>query len=159
MKFRIYRKSRNGGAIRRLPEDGRPALMMAGRKLENGKEVKDMMWEESIDRVLDLITRTAASLADMAECEELLHNMDAQSSLIQSVLDAETETAEFIESFGLHEINVDAVKHCKTRFIEINQQILMHIQKIQSHGYNLGSICSTVQLEIMTLSKELSLLG
>lgn len=158
MKFRIYRKSRNGGVLRRLPEDGRPALMMAGRKLENGKEVKDMMWEESISRVLDLITRTAASLADMAECEELLHNMDAQSGLIQSVLDAETETAEFVESFGLHEINVDAVKHCKTRFIEINQQILMHIQKIQSYGYNLGTICSTVQLEILTLSKEIAML-
>lgn len=116
------------------------------------------MWEESISRVLDLITRTAAALADMAECEELLHNMDAQSSLIQSVLDAETETAEFIESFGLHEINVDAVKHCKTRFIEINQQILMHIQKIQLYGYNLGTIYATVQLEILTLSKEIAML-
>lgn len=127
--------------------------------LENRKEVKGMMWEESINRVLDLITRTAAALADMAECEELLNNIDVQSSLIQSVLDAETETAEFIESFGLHEINAEAVRNCKTRFIEINQQILMHIQKIQSYGYNLGSIYTTVQLEIMTLSKELSLLG
>ena len=58
-----------------------------------------MMWEESINRVLDLITRTAATLADMAECEELLNNIDVQSSLIQSVLDAETETAEFIETY------------------------------------------------------------
>lgn len=118
-----------------------------------------MMWEKSINRVLDLITRTAAALADMAECEELLNNVDVQRSLIQSVLDAETETAEFIESFGLHEINVDAVRNCKTRFIEINQQILMHIQKIQSYGYNLGSIYTTVQLEIATLYKELSLLS
>lgn len=117
------------------------------------------MWEESISRVLDLIARTAAALADMAACEELLHNMDAQSRLIQSILDAEAETAEFIESFGLHEINVDAVRHCKTRFIEINQQILMHIQKIQSYGYNLGSIYGTVQLEIATLYKELTLLS
>ena len=76
-----------------------------------------------------------------------------------SVLDAETETAEFIESFGLHEINAEAVRHCKTRFIEINQQILVHIQKIQSYGYNLGPIYGTVQLEIATLYKELSLLS
>lgn len=118
-----------------------------------------MSWEESISHVLKLITKTAAALVDTAKCEELLHNVDMQIELIQSVLDAETETAELIDSFGLHEINVDAVKHCKTRFIEINQQILMHIQKIQLYGYNLGTIYSAVQLEIATLYKELSLLS
>lgn len=118
-----------------------------------------MSWEESVNHVLKLITKTAAALADMARCEELLHNIDMQVELIQGVLDAETETAELIDSFGLNEINVDAVKHCKTRFIEINQQILIHIQKIQSYGYNLGTIYNAVQLEILTLSKELSLLS
>jgi len=118
-----------------------------------------MSWKESISHVLKLITKTAAALADTAKCEEILHNVDMQIELIQSVLDAETETAELIDSFGLNEINVDAVKHCKTRFIEINQQILMHIQKIQLNGYNLGTIYTAVQLEILTLSKELSLLS
>lgn len=118
-----------------------------------------MNWEESISHVLKLITKTAAALADMAECKELLHNIDMQVELIQSILTAETETAELIDNFGCHEINVDAVKDCKTRFIEINQQVLMHIQKIQSYGYNLGTIYSTVQLEIATLYKELSLLS
>lgn len=118
-----------------------------------------MNLEESISHVLKLITKTAAALADMAECKELLHNVDMQIELIQSVLDAETETAEFIDSFGFHEINVDAVKRCKTRFIEINQQILMHIQKVQLCGYDLGTIYTAVQLEIMTLSKELNLLS
>ena len=118
-----------------------------------------MNWEESISHVLKLITKTAAALADMAECKELLHNVDMQIELIQSVLTAETETAELIDSFGLDGINIDAVKHCKKRFIEINQQILIHIQKIQSYGYNLGTIYTAVQLEILTLSKELSLLS
>lgn len=118
-----------------------------------------MNFEESISHVLKLITKTAAALADMAECEELLHNIDVQTELIQSVLGAETETAEFINSFGFHEINVDAVKDCKTRFIEINQKILMHIQKIQLCGYDLGTIYTAVQLEINTLYKELTLLS
>jgi hypothetical protein len=118
-----------------------------------------MSWEESISHVLKLITKTAAALADMAKCEELLHNIDMQVELIQSILTAETETAEFIDSFGFHEINVDAVKHCKTRFIEINQQILMHIQKVQLCGYDLGTIYTAVQLEIATLYKELTLLS
>lgn len=118
-----------------------------------------MNLEESISHVLNLIIKTAAALADMAKCEELLHNIDMQVELIQSVLDAETETAELIDSFGLNEINVDAVKHCKTRFIEINQQILMHIQKVQLCGYNLSTIYTAVQLEIATLYKELTLLS
>ncbi len=118
-----------------------------------------MNWEKRIGHVLELITKTAAALADAAECEEILHNTDMQIELIQSILNAETETAELIDSFGLNEINANAVKLCKTRFIEINQQILMHIQKIQLYGYNLGTIYSAVQLEIMTLSKELSLLS
>lgn len=118
-----------------------------------------MSWEESVNYVLKLITKTAAALADMAECKELLHNIDMQVELIQSILTAETETAELIDSFGLNEINVDAVKHCKTKFIEINQQILMHIQKVQLCGYNLGMIYTAVQLEIATLYKELTLLS
>ncbi|MDE6021191.1 MAG: hypothetical protein K2H01_09405 [Ruminococcus sp.] len=115
--------------------------------------------EESISHVLKLITKTAAALADMAECEELLHNTDMQIELIQSVLTAEAETAELIDSFGADEINIDAVKHCKKRFIEINQQILIHIQKIQLCGYDLDTIYSAVQLEIATLYKELFLLS
>lgn len=118
-----------------------------------------MNLEESVSYVLKLITKTAAALADISKHEELLHNIDMQIDLIQSILDAETETAEFIDSFGLYEINVDAVKDCKTRFIEINQQILIHIQKVQLHGYNLSTIYTAVQLEIMTLSKELNLLS
>lgn len=118
-----------------------------------------MNLKESVSHVLKLITKTAAALADMAECKELLHNINMQIELIQSILTAEAETAEFIDSFGLHEINVDAVKCCKTRFIEINQKILMHIQKIQLCGYNLRTIYSAVQLEIATLYKELSLLS
>lgn len=118
-----------------------------------------MNWEESISHVLKLITKTAAALADMAKCEEILYNVDMQIELIQSVLDAETETAELIDNFGLNEININAVKHCKIRFIEINQQILMHIQKVQLYGYNLGTIYTAVQLEILTLNKELSLLS
>ena len=118
-----------------------------------------MNWEESISHVLKLIAKTAAALADMAECKELLHNTDIQIELIQSVLTAEAETAELIDSFGADEINIDAVKRCKTRFIEINQQILMHIQKIQLCGYDLGTIYNAVQLEIATLYKELTLLS
>lgn len=118
-----------------------------------------MNLKESVSHVLKLITKTAAALVDMSKREELLHNIDMQIEIIQSILDAETETAEFIDSFGLHEINIDAVKDCKTRFIEINQQILIHIQKVQSYGYNLGTIYTAVQLEITTLYKELTLLS
>ena len=62
---------------------------------------------------------------------------------MQSVLEAEAETAAFIEQFGLQ---------------ELNQKLLLQIQKIQSYGYHLDEIAKAVQLEILTLSKELPLL-
>ena len=84
--------------------------------------------------------------------------IELQSRLMQSVLEAETETAAFIEQFGLQELNLAAVRTCKLQFLEWNQKLLLQIQKIQSYGYHLEQIEQAVQLEILTLSKELPLL-
>ena len=117
-----------------------------------------MRWDESAELALAAIAKATASIANMLYCEELQHNIAVQSELIRSVLEAEAEAAEFIDSFSLQEINMNAVRSCKIRFLELNQNILLHIQKIQSYGYHLEEIYEAVQLEILTLSKEIALL-
>ena len=84
--------------------------------------------------------------------------IDKQIDIIWSVMETEAEVAEYIDNFSFSEINLQAVKNSKVKFIEINQKILMHIQKKQLHGYNLEGVRNTVQLEIETLRKETSLM-
>lgn len=117
-----------------------------------------MHWNEKIEKLLNATTKAVEALAEMVECEELTHNIDKQIDIIWSVMETEAEVAEYIDNFSFAEVNLQAVKSSKEKFIEINQKILMHIQKKQLHGYNLEGIRNTVQLEIETLRKETSLM-
>lgn len=117
-----------------------------------------MHWNENIERLLNATTKAVEALVEMVECEELTHNIDKQIDIIWSVMETEAEVAEYIDNFSFAEVNLQAVKSSKEKFIEINQKILMHIQKKQLHGYNLEGIRNTVQLEIETLRKETSLM-
>lgn len=113
---------------------------------------------ENIERLLNAMTKAVEAFVEMVECEELTHNIDKQIDIIWSVMETEAEVAEYIDNFSFAEVNLQAVKSSKEKFIEINQRILMHIQKKQLHGYNLEGIRNTVQLEIETLRKETSLM-
>lgn len=113
---------------------------------------------ENIERLLNAMTKAVEALVEMVECEELTHNIDKQIDIIWSVMETEAEVAEYIDNFSFAEVNLQAVKSSKEKFIEINQKILMHIQKKQLQGYNLEGIRNTVQLEIETLRKETSLM-
>ena len=115
-----------------------------------------MQLEECMGWTLQMVTKTVAAMAQTVFCADLQDNIELQSRLMQSLLEA--ETAVFIDQFGLQELNLAAVRTCKLQFLEWNQKLLLHIQKIQSYGYHLDEICEAVQLEILTLSKELPLL-
>ena len=114
-----------------------------------------MQLEECMGWTLQMVTKTVAAMAQTVFCADLQDNIELQSRLMQSVLDAEAETAVFIDQFGLQELNLAAVRTCKLQFLE---KLLLQIQKIQSYGYHLEEIEQAVQLEILTLSKELPLL-
>ena len=118
-----------------------------------------MQWNERMGLALYTITKAVTAIARAVFCEELQDNIEVQAELMRNVLEAQTETAEWINQYGLQELHLPAVKACKQRFLELNQELLLHIQKIQSYGYHLEEIEQTVQLELITLNKEISLLS
>lgn len=118
-----------------------------------------MQWNERMGLALYTITKAVTAIARAVFCEELQDNIEVQAELMRNVLEAQTETAEWIDQYGLQELHLPAVKACKQRFLELNQELLLHIQKIQSYGYHLEEIEQTVQLELITLNKEISLLS
>ena len=81
-----------------------------------------MQLEECMGWTLQMVTKTVAAMAQTVFCADLQDNIELQSRLMQSVLDAETETAAFIEQFGLQELNLAAVRTCKLQFLEWNQK-------------------------------------
>lgn len=117
-----------------------------------------MQWNERMGLALYTITKAVTAIEHAVFCEELQDNIEVQAELMRNVLEAQTETAEWIDQYGLQELHLPAVKACKQRFLELDQELLLHIQKIQSYGYHLDEIQKAVQLEILTISKELALL-
>ena len=85
-------------------------------------------------------------------------SVDNQVKLIVDMLELETSTAEIIVAFELDTIAPNNVAICKRIFVDTNKRVLAHIEKLQEQGYRLGKVKKSLQLEIETLERELSLM-
>ena len=85
-------------------------------------------------------------------------SIDNQISLIINMLELETSTAEIIVAFELDTIAPNNVAICKRVFVDTNKRVLAHIEKLQEQGYQLSKVKKSLQLEIETLERELSLM-
>ena len=72
-------------------------------------------------------------------------SVDNQISLIINMLELDT-------------IAPNNVAMCKRVFVDTNKRVLSHIEKLQEQGYQLSKVKKSLQLEIETLERELSLM-
>ena len=85
-------------------------------------------------------------------------SVDNQVKLIVDMLELETSTAEIIVAFELDTIAPNNVAICKRIFVDTNKRVLAHIEKLQEQGYKLEKVKQSLQLEVETLERELSLM-
>ena len=102
------------------------------------------------------LTASVCAMGSMICSGEL--SVDNQISLIINMLELETSTAEIIVAFELDTIAPNNVAICKRVFVDTNKRVLAHIEKLQEQGYRLGKVKKSLQLEIETLERELSLM-
>lgn len=119
-------------------------------------EVKDMALIGRTSAFINGLTASVCAMGSMICSGEL--SVDNQISLIINMLELETSTAEIIVAFELDTIAPNNVAICKRVFVDTNKRVLAHIEKLQEQGYRLDKVKKSLQLEIKTLERELSLM-
>ena len=103
---------------------------------------------------LNSVTSTVNSLCGMILSDELRNNVEAQYRITITLIELEQATADFIDSTGLDSELPNAVAISKRKFMNINERLVRHSEKIQLQGYHFEELITTLKLENETLEKE-----
>lgn len=103
---------------------------------------------------LNSVTSTVNSLCGMALSDELRGNVETQYKIAVELLELEQATADFIDGMELDSEIPNAVIISKRKFININERLIKHLEKIQLQGYHFEDVINTLKLETETLEKE-----
>ncbi len=107
---------------------------------------------------MNSVVSTVNSLAGMAMSDELKGNIEAQYKIIRMAMEWEQTTAEFITVMELDAELPNAVRISKQKFVNINERLIKHLEKIQLQGYHFETVISTLKLENDTLKEEIRFL-
>ena len=107
---------------------------------------------------LNSVTSTINSLAGMVMSDELKDNIEEQYKTVRTLIELEQATSEFISEIGLDSEIPQSVKISKQKFININERLIKHLEKIQLQGYRFEHMISTLKLENSTLKEEIHFL-
>ena len=107
---------------------------------------------------LNSVVSTVNSLAGMVMSDELKSNVDAQYKITVELLELEQATSEFIIGMELDAELPNAVRISKQKFMNINERLIKHLEKIQLQGYHFENAITTLKLETETLKEECNFL-
>ena len=107
---------------------------------------------------LNSVISTVNSLAGMVMSNELQDNIETQYKIIVELLELEQATSEFITGMELDAELPNAVRISKQKFMNINERLVKHLEKIQFQSYHFDHVISPLKLENATLKEEISFL-
>jgi len=103
---------------------------------------------------MNSVVSTVNSLAGIAMSDELKGNIEAQYKTVRTLMELEQATADFITDMELDAELPQAVSISKHKFMNINERLIKHLEKIQLQGYHFDTVISTLKLENDTLKEE-----
>ncbi len=103
---------------------------------------------------LNTITKAVNALCGAATGADL--STGTMLKVISEMKGIEQSTADFITELELAKSAKEAVRSCKRRFIYANNYVIVHLQKIQSQGYDFSEYIEALKLESKTLKEELN---
>ena len=101
------------------------------------------------------IVSTVNSLAGIVMSNEMQDNFESQFKVIRTLIQLEQDTAVFIIGMELDVELPNAVRISKQKFMNINERLIKHLEKIQLQGYNFEGLIHTLKLENTTLKEEI----
>lgn len=130
----------------------------AEKKLENRKEVNNMNYLCKAQSYLKSVAVTINSLAGIVMSYEMQGNFESQFKVVRTLIQLEQDTADFIIGMELDAELPQLTRIVKQKFININDRLIKHLEKIQLQGYNFSELISTLKLENETLKRECNFL-
>ncbi|MCM1230870.1 MAG: hypothetical protein NC489_12115 [Ruminococcus flavefaciens] len=109
-----------------------------------------------VSTYLNSMTSAINSLCGMTMSEELRNNTEAQYKVIVMLTEMEQTTVEFITNMKLDEDVPQAVSISKRKFMNINNRLISHLEKIQLQDSHFENLTATLKLENETLAKKYS---
>ncbi len=106
---------------------------------------------------LNSVTAAVNSMCGMVLSNELQNNVEMQYKIAVTLIELEQATADFIDNTGLDSELPNAVAINKRKFMNINERLIKHLEKIQLQGYHFDEMISTLKLETETLKEEVRL--
>ena len=107
---------------------------------------------------LNSVVSTINSLAGIVMSDELNDNIEAQYKTVRTLIELEQATSEFVTGMELDAELPNAVRISKQKFMNINERLIKHLEKIQLQGYHFEDVISTLKLENQTLKEEIHFL-
>ena len=107
---------------------------------------------------LNSVVSTVNSLAGIAMSDELRDNAEAQYKTVRTLIELEQATADFITGMELDAELPQSVAISKRKFMNINERLIKHLEKIQLQGYRFDELITTLKLENATLKEEINFL-
>ncbi|MDE6835191.1 MAG: hypothetical protein K2J39_13240 [Ruminococcus sp.] len=107
---------------------------------------------------LNSVTSAVNSLAGMVMSDELKDNIETQYETVRTLIELEQATSEFITDMELDVELPNTVIISKQKFININERLIKHLEKIQLQGYRFEHVITTLKLENATLKEECNFL-
>ena len=107
---------------------------------------------------LNSVVSAVNSLAGMVMSDKLQSNVEAQYKITVELFELEQATSEFITGMELDAELPNAIRISKQKFININERLIKHLEKIQSQGYHFDYVITTLKLENDTLKEEIHFL-
>lgn len=106
---------------------------------------------------LNSVTATINSLAGTVMSDELKSNIEAQYNITIILIKLEQATTDFIDSSGLDSELPQMVSISRRKFMNINERLIKHLEKIQLQGYHFEDEITALKLENETLKEEIRL--
>lgn len=95
------------------------------------------------------------SLSEISCSDDLIGQPDTLHKVVITMLELEQSTADLINDLEFDNIAPNEVKASKQRFISSNERTVVHLEKIQSQGYNFSELVTALKLENDTLKEEI----
>ena len=103
---------------------------------------------------LNSVTSAVNALAGMMMSDELKDSIEGQYKTVRTLIELEQATSEFISEIGLDSELPQSVKISKQKFMNINERLIKHLEKIHLQGYHFENVITTLKLENQTLKEE-----
>lgn len=100
------------------------------------------------------IVSTVNSLTGIVMSNEMQGNFKSQFKVMRTLIQLEQDTADFIIGMELDAELPQLTRIVKQKFININDRLIKHLEKIQLQGYDFTELIHTLKLENETLKRE-----